>query len=284
MNGRENGRVLASLKEVGIFSDPVFSTLLVIQLETNFRKEVSMREYGISGIIATIVFSLLCGIHGAFAEPYVGGYLGFASAADSDFANADLIVPTPPSTTLFPDLDLSTEIDTSFTFGARAGYWFDFWPKLGAQFDFYTFSPDVTIPDQPISGNTSIGDKIEFDVSVVAFGFSVLGRYPFLVSPEFPRGRLQPHLGIGPAIFITSWDDQESTPNENVGSETVVNGGLQFLTGVSYFIFEKVAAFAEYKFTHHVTQIGGVARNFSLVGNQPFNVSHFVIGVTYHFY
>ena len=113
MNGRENGRVLASLKEVGIFSDPVFSTLLVIQLETNFRKEVSMREYGISGIIATIVFSLLCGIHGAFAEPYVGGYLGFASAADSDFANADLIVPTPPSTTLFPDLDLSTEIDTS---------------------------------------------------------------------------------------------------------------------------------------------------------------------------
>jgi opacity protein-like surface antigen len=119
---------------------------------------------------------------------------------------------------------------------------------------------------------------------VVTFGFSVLGRYPFLVSPEFPRGRLQPHLGIGPAIFITSWDDQEGDTNENVGSETVVNGGLQFLGGISYFIFENVAAFAEYKFTHHVTQIGGVANTFSLVGNQPFNVSHFTFGVTYHFY
>jgi hypothetical protein len=80
----------------------------------------------------------------------------------------------------------------------------------------------------------------------------------------------------------------------NVGSETVVNGGLQFSLGAMFFVREKISVFGEYKFNHHVTQIGGTAATvdnqsnllglFSIVGNQPFNISHFIIGVTYHFY
>lgn len=275
-------------------------------------------RYGSARIaVMVVMLSWLLWVPRAFAEPYVGGYLGLALAADSDFSNADVSIPLPiPPDPTDPDsegdivqiagrdLDFTADVDNSFTLGLRAGYWFDFFPLLGAQLDFYFFSPNLDIPKQP-SGNIVLNDKLEFDISVVSFGLSVLGRYPFLKTPEFPRGRLQPYLGIGPAIFITSWDhqpfgaDSAMQMRNDLGSETVVNGGLQFLVGVSYFIIEKVAAFAEYKYTHHVTQIGGTTRGGitvptdggnievfpqTLVGNQPFNISHLTFGVTYHFY
>lgn len=254
-----------------------------------------MRNAKLCISVIVIILSLLCFVRKTLAEPYVGGYLGLASAADSDFKNADLIFLSDNAATF--DDDFSTNIDSSFTFGLRAGYWFDFLPLIGVQFDLYFFNPDISIPASGIVSNIEDDfNFFEFDVNVVALGFSVLGRYPFLKSPEFPRGRLQPYLGLGPAIFITSWDDQESDTDLNIGSETVVNGGLQFMAGASFFIREAISVFAEYKFTHHVTQIGGIAAedrdgdgfteivNISLVGNQPFNVSHFTFGVTYHFY
>jgi len=253
-------------------------------------------RYGSARIaVMVVMLSWLLWVPRAFAEPYVGGYLGLALAADSDFADTDFI-----GNVLVLNEDFSTNVDNSVTFGVRAGYWFDFLPLIGTQFDLYVFSPNLKITEgqmvQATTGPTTTSPvelpvDIEFDVTVVALGFSVLGRYPFLKSPEFPRGRLQPYLGLGPAIFITSWDAKTPDPplDDNLGSETVVNGGLQFMAGASFFIRERLSAFAEYKFTHHVTQIGGIAGEeiggtFSLVGNQPFNISHLTVGATYHFY
>jgi hypothetical protein len=227
-------------------------------------------------LVVAMMLSLLGGIPSAFVEPYVGGHIGLATGTNSDFTQADFI----SSAGVLTDIDLPSEVGTSIDIGLRAGYWFDFLPLIGTQFDLYLFGPDVNFgPEDNI-------ELFQFDISIVALGFSIMGRYPLLKQDDFPRGRLQPYLGLGPAIFITSWDDQESNPALNIGSDTVVNGGLQFLAGVSYFIRERVSAFAEYKFTHHVTQIGGLAegQTFSIVGSQPFNVSHFTIGVNYHFY
>lgn len=227
-----------------------------------------------------VVISLLWFVPGVLAEPFVGAYAGFSLAADSDFTSADFI-----GTGATKDLDLKSKVDNSGTFGGRVGYWFDALPILGVQFDLNVFYPEITIPEQR-KETLTINRPFEFDVSVVTLGFSVLGRYSLLKGPDFPRGRLQPYLGIGPALFITSWDDQEDIEDDNIGSDTVVNGGLQFMAGLNFFIREKWSLFAEYKFTHHVTQIGGISEGdtLSLVGNQPFNISHLTAGISYSFY
>ena len=103
-------------------------------------------------------------------------------------------------------------------------------------------------------------------------------------SPTFPRGRLQPYAGVGPAIFITKLEDQEADPNSNLGSKTTAAGGVQALAGVKVFITKQLSLFAEYKFTHHTADFGGTSPLLAAAGSQGFNVNHFVGGLAWHFY
>lgn len=275
--------------------------------------------FGLIGL--TLVVGLLSYAPNVLAEPFVGVYGGLAIAADSDFKDSDATVPLFDEDGAFlfsiflAGIDRSTELDESVTFGFRAGYWFDALPMLGAAFDFYVFSPDLTIKgteqevNDPFLGPfTLVFPERNFDINVTTLGFSIMGRYPFMKGPDYPRGRLQPHIGIGPALFITHWDDQTGGEplevfeidgdsviiNEpfNLGSNTVVNGGVQLMVGATYFILEKLAIFGEFKFTHHVAQIGGFDNlaeqtrfaGTSLVGNQSFNISHLNFGISYYFY
>src|SRR5262249_9061739 len=136
----------------------------------------------------------------------------------------------------------------------------------------------------------------KFDVSVVDIGVNIMGRYPLLQSPVFPRGRLQPYIGIGPALFITSIEDTRPDSDVNsLGSKTLTFGGFQVLGGVKFFLLKKLALFAEYKFTHFTADLSGVpgggqsatssvAASFSLSATQNIDASHFYGGIAYHFY
>jgi opacity protein-like surface antigen len=260
--------------------------------------------------VMMLVLGALCWVPGVEAEPYVAFYAGYSLVSNTDLS-ADVTFPGAPS--LNPDLTvvsttlaargvrLTTDVSNSAIFGGKIGYWFDFFPLVGAEIDISTFNPDITVPSQRLGGTgfnigRSSGTAFKFNVSVIDIGVDFMGRYPLLRSPDFPRGRLQPYLGIGPALFITSLEDTRPDSDVNsLGSKTLTFGGFQVLGGVKFFLQKKLSLFAEYKFTRFIADLSGVpgggqsatgsvAASFSLSATQPIAASHFYGGISYHFY
>ena len=69
------------------------------------------------------------------------------------------------------------------------------------------------------------------------FSFDVMARYFLQQSTAFPQGRLQPYLTIAPALLLTD-DDPE------------VDLGIKVGAGLRWHFTERLALFAEYRFTH----------------------------------
>jgi hypothetical protein len=189
----------------------------------------------------------------------------------------------PPPAFQRGGIQLSTEVDNSAIVGGKIGYWFDVFPLVGAELDIYGFSPDISSPPQ-IAGGVRLTRSLNFELGVTAISINFMGRYPLLKSPVFPRGRLQPYIGIGPGLFITSIEDLEPHPNDNIGSKTLTFGGFQVIGGLKFFLLKNLSLFAEYKFSHFTADLSGASANFSLGATQNIDANHFYGGVAYHFY
>jgi opacity protein-like surface antigen len=274
------------------------------------QKEGRVRQQNLRAVMM-LVLGALCWVPGAGAEPYVAFYGGYSLVSNTDLS-ADVTFPGAP--TLDPNLNvvsttlaargvkLTTNVRDSAVFGGKIGYWFDFFPFVGAELDISTFSPDITVPSQPL-GRTGFnigplqngrpsGNAFKFNVSVVDIGVDIMGRYPLLQGPDFPRGRLQPYIGAGPALFVTSIEDTGVNGAANsLGSKSLTFGGFQVLGGVKFFLLKNLSLFAEYKFTHFTADLSGVPGGgtnlnpgFSLSATQHIDGSHFYGGLAYHFY
>jgi outer membrane protein OmpA-like peptidoglycan-associated protein len=146
----------------------------------------------------------------------------------------------------------------SVTAGARIGYWFEGEPMVGVAGTVSYFQPGA-------SGSTA---KTE----VVPLSLLAMGRWPLLVSKEFPKGQLQPYLGVGPGFFIT----HASTPGF---SDTSKEAGLDFRTGAQWLFTPRVGSFVEYRLTH----VGTTFRDQGVREETSLTTHHFLIGMAYHF-
>jgi opacity protein-like surface antigen len=94
---------------------------------------------------------------------------------------------------------------------------------------------------------------------------------------EVPFGRLQPYVGIGPAV-VAMYDPNDSAKNFALD----VMGGLRFM------LMKNLSAFVEYKYNHqfspelevHQVQVG----NFNGLGTATlaYDLHRVVFGLTYH--
>ena len=193
----------------------------------------------------------------ARAEFYFAGYLGASFTQSSDVEISD------NTTRFFTFGTFSTQVspfsltlkdvgrETSLMGGGKLGYWFDGFPNLGIEADGYHFSPDSERNNVPITGNIAgvpvpAGTTVSLGAnraSIAVLGFHLVGRLRFLQSSELPNGRLQPYLGVGPAIFFAD----VSTFGAAHRDTTV---GVQALAGLKVFLSRRVSLFGEYKFSH----------------------------------
>ena len=182
-----------------------------------------------------------------------------------------------------------TEPDETEVFGGKVGFWFEALPWFGAEMDAGHMSPDLVLSD----GSTRV------DVDVYTVGFNALVRFPgILGSVGFPRGRFQPYVGFGPALFVATTEESQApvTPGLTLKVEdTSVAGGVQAEAGLKIFLLKfglgEIAVFGAYRFAYFnlnaptplETTVGGIAIG-DQVGSydQDFLVNSFAAGASLH--
>jgi opacity protein-like surface antigen len=195
----------------------------------------------------------------ATAEPYVVGYAGAAITQDKNLRTEVEVNGAPFVNGLAHDLNF----DTAPVFGAKAGYFLDrrlLGGHVGAELDVFHFRPDVAEQQVRFTGllagvQGSVHTTIPAtDIEVTALTVNLLYRLALASDATYPRGRLQPYLGVGGGAFIARLETT-TTPfdvNRDI-SDTDVQPGLQALAGARWFVTRSLALFAEYKFLHTET-------------------------------
>jgi opacity protein-like surface antigen len=153
-----------------------------------------------------------------------------------------------------------TEYEDSVSGGVRVGYWFDALPWLGLAADVSYFGPNDDTPGGP-----------KYDVIPVSP--LLLARVPIATSEEFPNGRVQPFIGVGPGIFISLADF------DTAGDDDTVDVGPDVHAGVNVQVTRLVSVFAEYRYTY-------VEPEFHVQGvdiEPQLSTHHVGVGVGFHF-
>lgn len=190
----------------------------------------------------------------AVAEPYLGAYVGTALTEDKDLRTELELNGVPFVNGRARDLSFHSSV----LFGGKAGYFFGqdvFGGNVGAEVDVYHFSPDFGAQQVRFTGTfagvpgdiTTRLQSANIDVTAVTLNF--LYRFRLLSAPQYPRGRLQPYVGVGAGAFIATLETRTSVFDVNKEiSDTDVRPGIQALGGARFFVMPNLALFAEYKF------------------------------------
>ena len=151
----------------------------------------------------------------------------------------------------FKDVDFKN----SLTFGGRAGYWFEAAPYFGLAVDVSHFHADIAKQTAVVCSGGPCAPSLpvaHLDFAVTGISWDAMLRLPLWTSKEFPQGRLQPYLTVGPTLFIGRAQGPINSAQVAVRShsETETAVGLQVGTGLAWQFHPNVALFAEYRFTH----------------------------------
>ena len=175
-------------------------------------------------------------------EFYAGGFLGAAFTpsqnlrySDGFILNNGLTRTSQGSATLF-----SNKFDTSLTGGVKLGYFTHTIPYLGLEVESsvnnsYVNRRSLSV-SRPIQGSTVATVPNDSWINWTT-ALHIVGRYGFLPDQEVPFGRLQPYVGIGPAVVVL-YDEVDSAKNF----------GLDVMAGVRYMFTKHIGAFVEYKY------------------------------------
>lgn len=197
----------------------------------------------------------------ARAEWFGDLYLGTASTEDGE------ITRTASGTSVTERQDFGS----SFTIGLRVGNWLENIPWLGFAIDYCIFR-----------ANIDHGDVIISPVSLLA-----MVRMKWLVSTEFPRGRVQPYFGIGPALFyseMNSFSPAPWGPLEKVGDpDTSIDLGLDVRVGLAWSITYNIALFGEYRLSTFEPEFEENVSGISEEIETELTTHHGLAGISYRF-
>ena len=136
--------------------------------------------------------------------------------------------------------------------GIQGGYWLESVPWLGGAVDVSYFQAD--------------GDNV--DITVIPSSLLVMLRWPLLTSDEFPKGRLQPYMGVGPSFFyLESTADFTPTISRKL-RDAALDVGLDVRSGLAWQFHKHFALFTEYRFSYlHRSSPSGGSRSGPLHGS-----------------
>lgn len=211
----------------------------------------------VTGALALV---LLAGAaSGARAETYFSAFLGGSKTQSSDL---HVVNPGQNTDATFHNVKWEPRNFSSPPYyGWKLGGYSEKSPNWGFEIDYVhykvyakvngTYPVSGTWNGSPLSGSEQLADRVQrFDIShgVNTFTFALLYRWLGKPTPSFPRGRLQPYVGIGPTYYV---QHPENTVNGIPNKQEYKPDGLgwQAQGGVRYGISKKITLFTEVKYS-----------------------------------
>ncbi len=238
----------------------------------------SKRTYQVLGLMfLALTLVLLPGP--AKSAMWVGGEVGgnFISNSDIHFGDAKL-----KDVKFEPAVIGGITVGYDFVNSGCAGY---NWPAWMQYFSFavdFTYN-SVEVRDQQVSVSTPYGSgKARFgyttDGYMAATTFLFMGHYGFFPDSEVPSGRVNPYLGVGPAILISG------IRPDGLGSDSEVNIALVVEAGIRWVALKNVSIDTAYRFrwaepSYHFNEY---AQDTTLRVVDVYSHS-FLVRVNYHF-
>jgi opacity protein-like surface antigen len=216
------------------------------------------------GVLLSLVFVLFT-YSSAVAEWYVGGAVGVAMPHDVDDLSASSGGYTLGISEFSPD--------TSFTGGAKVGYFFEQTPYLGVEINWSISEPDVdketvtaTITGTPTgvyAGQTSGEFLGSVDVdSLSSFAFLAMLR----ATDEDAKAKyngIQPYLGLG--FTVSTLDVNSVTAYSTAGAligtgtgDSTTDVGFALTGGLNYLINNNIKTYIEYQFESVDYEFGSI--------------------------
>jgi opacity protein-like surface antigen len=151
--------------------------------------------------------------------------------------------------------------DTAASGGIRVGGYFEALPVLGLAVDVLQFYPNIAPQTVQLEGcfaltgcGTRQGGTGSFDISTTAVSFDLMLRLPLMKTADAPTGVIQPYVGVGLPLFVTSVSPRNTPSFRNHASDTDFSFGYMAAGGVAVRVYKALAVFAEYRFNH--THVG----------------------------
>jgi opacity protein-like surface antigen len=235
----------------------------------------------------------------AMAEMYTGLYIGGNFSTDTDprweakkIQGTEIPPPIPVRT--FTAHNIS--VDPAFVVGGKIGYWFSREGFLGFNypewmkylgFEIAIDYHDLDWPRQNVTINPiNLRIPLENDGFMVTASFLFMGRYGLLPDKEVPFGRLQPYVGIGPAIFFTR-------THLNIGKD-YKSSEADLETGIRYMVRKNISLNAAFRYRYVRIHVDVDDQVFNIPFQPPYggvyipmyttyNLFNILVGAAYHF-
>jgi len=191
----------------------------------------------------------------ASAESFLDLYVGAAFPSDSDVTRANTTG--------------KTSWKTSVAAGGRLGYYFEGIPWLGLALDTSWFRAEEDL-DLPLK------------IDVVPISVLVMARLPLLTSARYPRGQVQPYVGIGPSFVYTNAEQPLNVLGQSGEvTEDSFDVGFDVRGGVTWMFTPTIGVFGEYGFLYVKPEYD--ASGVNLRTEIEMNVHRVVGGITFRF-
>jgi opacity protein-like surface antigen len=171
------------------------------------------------------------------------------------------------------------KFDSSLVGGMRVGGWLPPLPYLGFAVDGFYFTTNIkpqTLTGCIGSSCGALSTTAETEQEHIAIAFDVMLRLPLATSKQFPTGRFQPYITVGPALFISTWREPGFT------SRTTTLG-FKGGAGGKFFLTKNVALFGEYRLTSFEPEHDFRFNNVTFDVSNRLTTHHFLGGLGVHF-
>ena len=216
-------------------------------------------------------------------EFYAGAYLGasFALSQDLNYKNGASFNNGTTITSTQKFKVINNTFTTGVVGGLKFGYFFKSIPYLGLEGETNISPNRVKTQTRSVSPAVLGSNRVVMpakDWINWTSALHIVGRYGFFKDSEVPFGRLQPYVGIGPAV-VAMYDPEDSAKNFAIDT----------MAGIRFMLLKNVSAFVEYKYNHqiapemeiHQLHVGNFMGNgkATLSG---YDLHRVIAGVTYH--
>ncbi|MBW3624788.1 MAG: outer membrane beta-barrel protein [Armatimonadetes bacterium] len=219
----------------------------------------SRRRFGRAGAGIAALALLAALPASARAETYFSVYFGGSRTQDSDLR---VVQPSTNTDATFQNVSWGAQnFESPPYYGLKLGGYSEKSPNWGVELDFVHYKVyakvDEVVPvsgtwnGAPVAGSERLGNRVQrFDIShgVNTLALVLLYRWLGKPTPSFPRGRLQPYVGVGPAYYI---HHPENRVNGIPNRQEYKPGGLgwQAQGGVRYGVSKRLTLFTEGKYS-----------------------------------